>query len=264
MTPAESAELPKAATGIEGLDEITRGGLPRGRPTLVCGGAGSGKTLLAVSFLVNGAERFGEPGVLMTFEENAEDLAKDVASLGFDLPTLVAEGKLAIDYVHIERSEIEETGEYDLEGLFVRLDHAIRSIGAERVVLDTIESLFGGLSDDGILRAELRRLFRWLKEKGVTTIVTGERGEGTMTRKGLEEYVSDAVIMLDHRIDDQISTRRLRVVKYRGSHHGTNEYPFLIDQRRDCRAADHVARAGPSGADRSGLVGRRDPRSPAR
>ncbi len=230
MTPVESAELPKAATGIEGLDEITRGGLPRGRPTLVCGGPGSGKTLLAVSFLVNGANQFGEPGVFMTFEENAEDIAKDVASLGFDLQTLVADGKLAIDYVHIERSEIEETGEYDLEGLFVRLDHAIRSIGAKRVVLDTIEALFSGLSNTGILRAELRRLFRWLKDKGVTTIVTAERGDGALTRNGLEEYVSDAVIMLDHRIDDQISTRRLRVVKYRGSHHGTNEYPFLIDQ----------------------------------
>ena len=230
MTPAESAELPKAATGIEGLDEITQGGLPRGRPTLVCGGPGSGKTLLAVSFLVNGAQQFGEPGVFMTFEENAEDIAKDVASLGFDLKTLVAAGKLAIDYVYIERSEIEETGEYDLEGLFVRLDHAIRSIGAKRVVLDTIEALFSGLSNTGILRAELRRLFRWLKEKGVTTIVTAERGEGTLTRNGLEEYVSDAVIMLDHRVDDQISTRRLRVVKYRGSHHGTNEYPFLIDR----------------------------------
>ncbi len=204
--------------------------MPRGRPTLVCGGPGSGKTLLAVSFLVNGAEQFGEPGVFMTFEENAEDIAKDVASLGFDLQTLVADGKLAIDYVYIERSEIEETGEYDLEGLFVRLDHAIRSIGAKRVVLDTIESLFSGLSNTGILRAELRRLFRWLKDKGVTTIVTAERGDGTLTRNGLEEYVSDAVIMLDHRVDDQISTRRLRVVKYRGSHHGTNEYPFLIDR----------------------------------
>ena len=230
MTPAESARLQKAATGIEGLDDITGGGFPRGRPTLVCGGPGSGKTLVAVSFLVNGAERFGEPGVLMTFEENADDLAKDVASLGYDLPTLAAERKIAIDYVHIERSEIEETGEYDLEGLFVRLDHAIASIGAKRVVLDTIESLFSGLSNTAILRAELRRLFRWLKEKGVTTVVTAERGEGTLTRSGLEEYVSDAVIMLDHRVDDQISTRRLRVVKYRGSHHGTNEYPFLIDR----------------------------------
>jgi circadian clock protein KaiC len=230
MTPVESVELPKAATGIEGLDEITQGGLPRGRPTLVCGGPGSGKTLLAVSFLVNGASQFGEPGVFMSFEENADDIAKDVASLGFDLQTLVADGKLAIDYVYIERSEIEETGEYDLEGLFVRLDHAIRSIGAKRVVLDTIEALFSGLSNTGILRAELRRLFRWLKDKGVTTIVTAERGEGTLTRNGLEEYVSDAVIILDHRVDDQISTRRLRVVKYRGSHHGTNEYPFLIDR----------------------------------
>ena len=230
MTPVESVELPKAATGIEGLDEITQGGLPRGRPTLVCGGPGSGKTLLGVSFLVNGASQFGEPGVFMSFEENADDIAKDVASLGFDLQTLVADGKLAIDYVYIERSEIEETGEYDLEGLFVRLDHAIRSIGAKRVVLDTIEALFSGLSNTGILRAELRRLFRWLKDKGVTTIVTAERGEGTLTRNGLEEYVSDAVIILDHRVDDQISTRRLRVVKYRGSHHGTNEYPFLIDR----------------------------------
>ena len=230
MTPAESAELTKAATGIEGLDDITQGGLPRGRPTLVCGGPGAGKTLLAVSFLVNGARQFGEPGVFMTFEENAEDIAKDVASLGFDMQTLVADGKLAIDYVYIERSEIEETGEYDLEGLFVRLDHAVRSIGAKRVVLDTIEALFSGLSNTGILRAELRRLFRWLKERGLTTIVTAERGDGALTRNGLEEYVSDAVITLDHRVEDQISTRRLRVVKYRGSHHGTNEYPFLIDR----------------------------------
>jgi circadian clock protein KaiC len=174
MTPAESAELPKAATGIEGLDEITQGGLPRGRPTLVCGGPGSGKTLLAVSFLVNGAQQFGEPGVFMTFEENAEDIAKDVASLGFDLKTLVADGKLAIDYVYIERSEIEETGEYDLEGLFIRLGHAIDTIGAKRVVLDTIEALFAGLPNHAILRAELRRLFRWLKDRGVTAVITGE------------------------------------------------------------------------------------------
>jgi circadian clock protein KaiC len=223
-------ELPKAQTGIEGLDEITGGGLPRGRPTLVCGGPGSGKTLLAVSFLVNGAELYHEPGVFMTFEENAEDIAKDVASLGFDLPKLVDGNKLLVDYVHLERSEIEEAGEYDLEGLFVRLDQAIQAVGAKRVVLDTIESLFSGLSDEALLRAELRRLFRWLKDKGITALITAERGEGTLTRKGLEEYVSDAVILLDHRVDDQISTRRLRVVKYRGSYHGTNEYPFLIDR----------------------------------
>ena len=221
-------ELPKTLTGVGGLDEVTRGGLPRGRPTLVCGGPGSGKTLLALTFLVNGAVRFDEPGVLMTFEENGDELAQDVASLGFDLPTLIETGKLAVDYVRVERSEIEETGEYDLEGLFVRLDYAIQSVGAKRVVLDTIESLFAGFSNDAILRAELRRLFRWLKDRGMTAVITAERGDGLLTRQGLEEYVSDAVILLDHRVHDQTSTRRLRVVKYRGSHHGTDEYPFLI------------------------------------
>jgi circadian clock protein KaiC len=228
-SPPRGRDLAKTATGIRGLDEITRGGLPKGRPTLICGGAGSGKTLLALTFLVNGATRFDEPGVLMTFEENTDELASDVASLGFDLPELIAAHKLAVDYVRVERSEIEETGEYDLEGLFVRLDYAIRTVGAKRVVLDTIESLFSGLKDDAILRAELRRLFRWLKDQGVTAVITGERGEGLLTRQGLEEYVSDAVILLDHRVHDQVSTRRLRVVKYRGSHHGTNEYPFLIN-----------------------------------
>jgi circadian clock protein KaiC len=222
-------ELAKTPTGIRGLDEITRGGLPKGRPTLVCGGAGSGKTLLALTFLVNGAVLFDEPGVLMTFEENAEEIASDVASLGFELPALIEAQKLAVDYVRVERSEIEETGEYDLEGLFVRLDYAIRGVGAKRVVLDTIESLFSGLKNDAILRSELRRLFRWLKDREVTAVITGERGEGLLTRQGLEEYVSDAVILLDHRVHDQVSTRRLRVVKYRGSHHGTNEYPFLIN-----------------------------------
>ena len=221
--------LPKAPTGIRGLDEITQGGLPKGRPTLVCGGPGSGKTLLALTFLVNGALRFDEPGVLLTFEENADEIGSDVASLGFDLPELIEAKKLVVDYIRVERSEIEETGEYDLEGLFVRLDYAIRTVGAKRVVLDTIESLFAGLKNDTILRSELRRLFRWLKDQGVTAVITGERGEGLLTRQGLEEYVSDAVILLDHRVHDQVSTRRLRVVKYRGSHHGTNEYPFLID-----------------------------------
>jgi circadian clock protein KaiC len=229
-TAGSPRPLAKCPTGIHGLDEITHGGLPKGRPTLVCGGAGSGKTLLATTFLVNGAQQFDEPGVLMTFEENSDELASDVASLGYDLPSLVDEGKLFVDYVRIERSEIEETGEYDLEGLFVRLDHAIRSTGAKRVVLDTLESLFSGLDSPTILRAELRRLFRWLKDKGLTAVITAERGEGTLTRQGLEEYVSDAVILLDHRVTDQVSTRRLRVVKYRGSHHGTNEYPFLIDR----------------------------------
>jgi circadian clock protein KaiC len=228
-TSGRKEELAKTLTGIRGLDEILRGGLPTGRPTLVCGGPGSGKTLLAMTFLVNGALQFDEPGVLMTFEENVAEIGDDVASLGFDLPELIKANRLSIDYVRVERSEIEETGEYDLEGLFVRLDYAIRRVGARRVVLDTIESLFAGLTNDGILRAELRRLFRWLKDRGVTAVITGERGDGLLTKQGLEEYVSDAVILLDHRVHDQVSTRRLRVVKYRGSHHGTNEYPFLID-----------------------------------
>ena len=222
--------LPKAPTGIQGLDELTRGGLPRGRPTLVCGSAGCGKTVFGIEFLVRGATQFDEPGVLMAFEETVEELTENVRSLGFDLDELVRQKKLALDYVRIERSEIEETGEYDLEGLFIRLGHAIDSIGAKRVVLDTIEALFAGLSNTAILRAELRRLFGWLKKKGVTAIITGERGDGTLTRQGLEEYVSDCVIVLDHRVAEQISTRRLRVVKYRGSLHGSDECPFLIDE----------------------------------
>jgi circadian clock protein KaiC len=224
------SEIGKAPTGIAGLDEITFGGLPAGRPTLVSGGPGSGKTLLGVSFLVNGAQTFSEPGVLLSFEENADELAQDVRSLGYDLDRLIEQKKLLVDYVHVDRSEIEETGEYDLEGLFVRLDHAIKQIGAKRVMLDTIETLFGGLKDSGILRAELRRLFRWLRDRKMTTIVTAERGEQMFTRQGLEEYITDAVISLDHRVQEQISTRRIRVVKYRGSTHGTNEYPFLIDR----------------------------------
>ena len=222
--------LLKSPTGIQGFDEITGGGLPTGRPTLVCGGAGCGKTLFGMEFLVRGTTQFNEPGVFMSFEETNEELIKNVASLGFDLDDLIKHKKIALDHVHIERSEIEETGEYDLEGLFIRLNYAIDSIGAKRVVLDTIESLFAGLPNQLILRAELRRLFRWLKDKGVTAIITGERGEETLTRQGLEEYVSDCVIMLDHRVTEQNSTRRLRVIKYRGSMHGTNEYPFLIDE----------------------------------
>jgi circadian clock protein KaiC len=228
-SPTPKTQLPKTPTGIDGLDEITGGGLPTGRATLVCGGPGSGKTLVGLSFLVNGA-RMGEPGVLMSFEETASDLANDVASLGFDLEGLAADGKLVVDYVRIERSEIEETGEYDLEGLFVRIEHAIRSVGAKRIVLDTVESLFGGLSNESVLRAELRRLLRWLKDKHLTVVITGERDAERLTRKGLEEYISDAVILLDHRVRDEISTRRLRIIKYRGSFHGTNEYPFLIDR----------------------------------
>jgi circadian clock protein KaiC len=222
--------LSKAPSGIKGLDEITGGGLPVGRPTLVCGAAGSGKTLMSVEFIVRGALDCGEPGVFMAFEEKAEELETNVASLGFDLPKLQKDGLVRIDHVHIDKSEIEETGEYDLDGLFIRLEYAIDSIKAKRVVLDTIENLFSGLTNQGILRSELRRLFSWLKDKGVTAIITGERGEGSFTRQGLEEYVSDCVILLDHRVVNQISTRLLRVVKYRGTLHGTNEYPFLIDE----------------------------------
>ena len=227
--PSSRALLPKALTGIDGFDEVTHGGLPAGRPTLICGAAGCGKTLFAVTFLVNGATLYGEPGVFMSFEERAEDLIANVASLGYSLDGLIADKKLAIDHVHIERSEIEETGEYDLDGLFIRLGYAVDSIGAKRVVLDTIETLFSSLTDATILRSELRRLFGWIKDRGLTAIITGERGEGQLTRQGLEEYVSDCVVLLDNRVDDEITTRRLRVVKYRGSAHGTNEYPFLID-----------------------------------
>ncbi len=222
--------LSKTKTGINGLDEITMGGLPKGRPTLICGGPGCGKTLMALEFIVKGATLYNEPGVFMAFEEKAGELTTNVASLGFDLDKLQKNKKLRIDHVHIDRTEVEETGEYDLNGLFIRLDHAINSIGAKRVVLDTIENLFAGLTNQAILRAELRRLFQWLKDKGVTAIITGEKGQGTLTRHGLEEYVSDCVIFLDHRIVNQVSTRRLKVIKYRGSLHGTNEYPFLIDE----------------------------------
>jgi circadian clock protein KaiC len=222
--------LPKCPTGLRGLDEITLGGLPRGRPTLICGSAGCGKTMFGLEFLVRGAQEFDEPGVCITFEERVEDLIANVASLGFDLQKLVAEKKLRLDHVQLDRSQIEETGEYDLEGLFVRLGYAIDAIGARRVLLDTIEALFAGLSNTFILRAELARLFRWLKDKGVTAIVTGEKGDGTLTRHGLEEYVSDCVIVLDHQVSESIFTRRLRVMKYRGSAHGTNDYPFMIDE----------------------------------
>jgi len=221
--------LAKARTGITGLDEVTFGGLPAGRPTLVCGGPGCGKTLLATTFLVNGAVMFDEPGVFMSFEESSDDLIQNVASLDYELGDLVAQKKIAIDFVRVERSEIEESGEYDLEGLFVRLDFAIKSVGAKRVVLDTLEVLFAGLGDTQILRAEIRRLFAWLKQRGVTAIITAEQGSGALTRFGIEEYVSDCVMLLDNRVSNEITTRRLRVVKYRGSAHGTNEYPFLID-----------------------------------
>ncbi len=223
-------KIEKSPTGISGLDEITEGGLPKGRPTLICGGAGCGKTLLSIEYIVRGILLYNEPGVIMVFEEKAEELAANVASLGFDLATLQQEKKVKIDYVHIDRSEIEETGEYDLDGLFIRLGYAIDSIGAKRVMLDTIENLFAGLQNEAIIRAELRRLLTWLKSKGVTAVITAEKGDGVLTRHGLEEYVSDCVILLDNRVSNQIATRLLRIVKYRGSLHGTNEYPFLIDE----------------------------------
>jgi circadian clock protein KaiC len=220
--------LQKAATGISGLDEVTAGGLPRGRPTLVCGPAGCGKTLLAMEFLVRGITEFGEPGVFIAFEESAVDLAANVASLGFDLAQCEADGQLVMDHVNVDRAHLEEAGEWDLDGLFLRLGSAIDAVGARRVVIDTIETLFGAFTDAAILRSELRRLFGWLKDRGVTAVITGERGDGTLTRYGIEEYVSDCVIVLDHRVTEQTSTRRLRILKYRGSLHGTNEYPFLI------------------------------------
>jgi circadian clock protein KaiC len=222
--------LAKCPTGIRGLDQITDGGLPRGRSTLVCGGPGAGKTLLGIEFLARGARDFGETGVFVSFEERADDLAKNAFSLGFDLGRLVRSKRFAVEHIVLNRNQLLEAGEYDLEGLFIRLGAAIDSVGAKRVVLDTIEALFGVLTNEGILRAELNRLFSWLKDKGVTTVITAERGQGLLTRHGLEEYVSDCVIVLDQRVDDQIATRRLRVVKYRGSTHGTNEYPFLIDR----------------------------------
>jgi circadian clock protein KaiC len=222
--------LAKCPTGIHGLDQITDGGLPRGRSTLVCGGPGAGKTLMGIEFLARGARDFGEAGVFVSFEERADDLAKNAFSLGFDLGRLVRSKRFAVEHIVLNRSELLEAGEYDLEGLFIRLGAAIDSVGAKRVVLDTIEALFGAFSNQGILRAELNRLFSWLKDKGVTTVITAERGQGALTRHGLEEYVSDCVLVLDQRVVDQIATRRLRIVKYRGSTHGTNEYPFLIDR----------------------------------
>jgi circadian clock protein KaiC len=229
--PRVMPALEKSPTGITGFDEITKGGVPQGRPTIVCGGPGCGKTMFALEFLVRGAMQYDEPGVLMTFEETTEEMTKNVASLGFDLKELEARKKLFMDYVRVEPTEIQETGEYDLEGLFVRLQHAVDSVGAKRVVLDTLEAVFSGFGNSGLLRAEIRRLFRWLKDRGLTTVVTAEKGDGTLTRYGLEEYVSDCVVFLDHRVTDQMSTRRMRVIKYRGSSHGADEYPFLIDEQ---------------------------------
>ncbi|WP_129629270.1 circadian clock protein KaiC [Candidatus Oscillochloris fontis] len=227
--PHTLTPLPKAPSGINGIDVITDGGLPRGRPTLVCGNAGCGKTLLSMEFLVRGAMEYGEPGLFVSFEETREELISNVSALGFDLVDLEQKNLFAVEYIFLDRNDVEEVGDYTLDGLFIRLGHIIEQIGVRRIALDTIEALFGGLQNEGIVRAELRRLFRWLKERGITAVVTAERGEGTLTRHGIEEYVADCVILLDHRVHDQISTRRLRVVKYRGSTHGTNEYPFLID-----------------------------------
>src|SRR5450631_1205227 len=262
---ATSKTLPKSSTGIQGLDEITGGGLPTGRPTLVSGGAGSGKTMFGLEFLVRGATQYGEPGVFISFEETIPDLTQNAASLGFDLDRLVAEKKLFMDHVSISRSEIAETGEYDLDGLFIRIADAVQRVGAKRIVLDTIEALFGELPNPGILRAEIRRLFGWLKQKGLTTVITAERDRpDKLTRHGIEEFVSDCVIVLDNRVREEISTRRLRIVKYRGSTHGTNEYPFLIDEQGisvlpiSSLGLDHTAPAGriSSGIDQlDGMMG---------
>ena len=230
-TPRELLPLEKTPTGIPGFDEISEGGLPKGRTTIVCGGAGCGKTMLGIEFLVRGAQEYNEPGVLMAFEETPEDISRNVASLGFDIEALANQKKLFLDFISVEPHEIQESGDYDLEGLFIRLQSAVEAVGAKRVMFDTLEALFSGFRNPGILRAEFRRLFRWLKDRGLTTVITAERGEGTLTRHGLEEYVSDCVILLDHRIKDQISARRLRIVKYRGTKHGADEYPFLIDER---------------------------------
>jgi len=229
MRPPE-AVLEKVPSGITGLDEITLGGLPRGRPTLVCGSAGCGKTMLAVEFLVRGILEYGEPGVFIAFEERPEDLAKNVASLGFNLRDLEERGLLVVEYIHVDKSDMEVAGNYDLEGLFLTLQACIEAVGAKRIAIDTLETIFGGFDNHALLREELQRLFRWLKDREMTAIITAERGDGTLTRQGMEEYVSDCVLLLDHRIIDQVSTRRLRIVKYRGSTHGTNEYPFLIDE----------------------------------
>ena len=225
---APMTELEKCPTGIHGLDEVTGGGLPRGRPTLVCGDAGSGKTVLALQFLVQGIRQFNEPGVFIAFEENPQDLATNMASMGVDLNQLCAENQLAIDWIHLDASEIEEAGEYDLEGLFIRIQCALQRVHARRIALDSIEALFSSLKDQGMLRSELRRLFAWMKDQQLTALVTGERGEGRFTRHGLEEYVADCVISLDHQLSNQISTRHMQVIKYRGSAHGDNQYPFLI------------------------------------
>jgi RecA-superfamily ATPases implicated in signal transduction len=227
----ELLRLEKTPTGIPGFDEISEGGLPKGRTAIVCGGAGCGKTMFGIEFLVRGALEYNEPGVLMAFEETPEDIARNVASLGFDIQDLANKKKLFLDYVSVEPQEIQESGDYDLEGLFIRLQSAVDAVGAKRVMFDTVEAIFSGFSNAGMLRAEFRRLFRWLKDRQLTTVITAERGEGTLTRHGLEEYVSDCVILLDHRIKDQISSRRLRIVKYRGTKHGADEYPFLIDER---------------------------------
>lgn len=222
----------KAPTGVRGFDVITGGGVPRGRATLVTGASGTGKTLFGVEFLVRGAVEHGEPGVLISFEETADDIAANVAGLGFDIPALRAQGLLAVDAFVSDGTQEVTAGPFDLDGLFLRLDAAVASVGARRLVIDTIESLFGRLHDEVALRGELVRLFHWIKARGLTAVITGEQGQGgRLTRFGIEEYVSDCVIVLDTRLHDDVSTRRLRVAKYRGSTHGTNQYPFVITER---------------------------------
>ncbi len=224
-----SEPIKKCHTGISGFDEITFGGLPQGRPTLITGGAGSGKTMFAMEFIVNGATDYNEPGVYISFEEGTTDLEKNFASVGFDLKQLIADGRIIIEHIPLNRADYQETGEFDLDGLFIRLNAHVQKIGAKRIALDTIEVLFSTFSEHTIIRSELQRLFGWFKDKGLTAVITGEKGDGTLTRYGLEEYVADCVIFLDNRIENQIATRRLRIIKYRGSMHGLDEYPYLID-----------------------------------
>jgi circadian clock protein KaiC len=225
-----AASLAKAQTGIPGLDEITRGGLPAGRPTLIYGGPGCGKTILAMEFLVHGAQDLDEPGLFVSFEETEAQLLENFSSFGFGLEELIEKKKLKISYVELSRGEIVEAGAFSLDGLLIRLQHGIVEIGAKRVVLDSLETLFSSLSINERLRNEVARLFRWLRDAGVTAIITGERGQEQFTRHGFEDYVSDCVLLLDHRTVGQISKRRMRIIKYRGSGHATNEFPFLIGE----------------------------------
>ena len=229
-TELSITKLPKSLTGIQGLDDITYGGIPQNRPTLLVGSIGTGKTIFAMEYIINGITMFNEPGVFMTFEEQTDELQINVTSMGYNLSKLIADNKIYLEHLHIDHREIQATGKYDIEGLFIRIEMAIEKVKAKRIVLDALDTLFIGL-DSQILRSEIKRLFFWLKEKKVTAIITSEVGDIFLTRLGFEEVVADCVIELNNRLNNQISTRRLRIVKYRGSYHSTNEYPFMIDHK---------------------------------